>query len=79
MSSPEPFEAPEANRYADEAREVLAEFGGDAEAAIAALLHDLDSLNADRDAVLQAADRAVSRGFIRGVFSAGARRERDGE
>lgn len=78
MSPTEPREAPEPSPYAEEAREVLAEFGGDAEAAIAALLHDLDALSVDRAALLQDADRAVSRGFIRGVFSAGARRERDG-
>ena len=77
MSSAEPTEAPDADHYAAEVDAVLEEFGGDHRAAIAALLHDLDVLDADRRAVLNEADKAVSRGFIRGVFSAGARRERN--
>ncbi|POR55120.1 hypothetical protein [Bosea psychrotolerans] len=51
--------------------DVLAEFDGDARAAIRALLHD-------QAALIRDAQQAVSRGFIRGVFSAGARRL-DGE
>lgn len=39
---------------------VLGEFGGDARKAIAALLHDLDTLAADARSV-------VSRGFVRGI------------
>ncbi|WP_236846357.1 MULTISPECIES: hypothetical protein [unclassified Bosea (in: a-proteobacteria)] len=49
------------------ADEVLAEFKGDARAAIAALLED-------RDALLHQADSATSHGFLRGRFSEGARR-----
>lgn len=40
---------------------VLAEFGGDARAAIAALLHDLDLLARD-------AASTTSRGYVRGCF-----------
>lgn len=49
------------------ADELLAQFGGDARDAIAALLQD-------RDALLDEADGATSRGFLRGRFSEGARR-----
>jgi hypothetical protein len=51
----------------DEIDEVLAEFGGDAREAIRALLHDQAALVTD-------AEQAVSRGFLRGWFSQGARR-----
>lgn len=51
----------------DEIDEVLAEFGGDVREAIRALLHDQAALVAD-------AEQAVSRGFLRGLFSEGARR-----
>ncbi len=50
-----------------EVDQVLAEFGGDARAAIRALLDDLATLVDD-------AEEAVSRGFLRGRFSEGARR-----
>lgn len=45
---------------------VLAEFHGDARAAIGALLYN-------RDELLRDADRAASLGFLRGRFSDGAR------
>lgn len=45
---------------------VLAEFHGDAPAAIGALLHN-------RDELLRDADRAASLGFLRGRFSEGTR------
>lgn len=51
-----------------EADEVLAEFGGDVREAIRALLHDQAALVAD-------AEQAVSRGYLRGWFSQGARRQ----
>jgi hypothetical protein len=47
--------------------EVLAEFSGDPREAVRALLHDQAVLLAD-------AQQAVSRGFLRGKFSEGARR-----
>lgn len=50
-----------------EVDDVLAEFGGDARAAVRALLDDQATLIAD-------AQEAVSRGFLRGKFSEGARR-----
>lgn len=49
---------------------VLAEFDGDARAAIGALLHN-------RDELLRDADRAASLGFLRGRFSQGARPVRE--
>lgn len=49
---------------------VLAEFEGDARAAIGALLHN-------RDELLRDADRAASLGFLRGRFSEGARPARE--
>ncbi len=49
---------------------VLAEFEGDARAAIGALLHN-------RDELLRDADRAASLGFLRGRFSEGARPVRE--
>jgi hypothetical protein len=63
---PSPVVIDEAARQT-EVDEVLAEFGGDARAAIGALLDDLATLVAD-------AEEAVSRGFLRGRFSEGARR-----
>ncbi|HEV7260113.1 MAG TPA: hypothetical protein VGN82_20175 [Bosea sp. (in: a-proteobacteria)] len=48
-----------------EINDLIAEHGSE-RAAIRALLHDLTVL-------LQDADRSTSRGFLRGVFSAGAR------
>ncbi len=52
----------------DEIDEVLAEFGGDVREAIRALLHDQAALVVD-------AEQAVSRGYLRGWFSQGARRQ----
>lgn len=49
---------------------VLAEFDGDARAAIGALLHN-------REELLRDADRAASLGFLRGRFSEGARPARE--
>ncbi len=63
---PSPVIIDEASRQV-EVDEVLAEFGGDARAAIRALLDDQATLVAD-------AEEAVSRGFLRGRFSEGARR-----
>ena len=63
---PSPMIVDEAARKA-EVDEVLTEFGGDARAAIRALLDDQATLVAD-------AEEAVSRGFLRGRFSEGARR-----
>lgn len=63
---PSPVVIDEAARQA-EVDEVLGEFGGDARAAIRALLDDQATLVAD-------AEEAVSRGFLRGRFSEGARR-----
>jgi hypothetical protein len=66
MSS-QPLEKIEPQVSEQEIDEVLAEFDGNARAAIRALLHD-------QAALIRDAQQAVSRGFIRGVFSAGARR-----
>jgi len=63
---PSPVTVDDAARKA-EVDEVLAEFDGDARAAIRALLDDQLTLVAD-------AEEAVSRGFLRGKFSEGARR-----
>lgn len=49
---------------------VIAEFGGDARAAVRALLHN-------REELLRDADRAASLGFLRGRFSEGARPARE--
>lgn len=65
MSSPEPQAAPERDELEWEIVELVAEHGSE-RAALRALLHDFHVLLAD-------ADRSVSRGFLRGVFSAGAR------
>lgn len=51
--------------------ELVAEHGSE-RAALRALLHDFHVLLAD-------ADKAVSRGFLRGMFSEGARAPRDDE
>jgi predicted HD phosphohydrolase len=66
MSAPPP-EKSDSKFAGSEVDAVLAEFGGDAHAAIAALLHDMRVLLAD-------AEQATSRGFLRGKFSEGARR-----
>jgi hypothetical protein len=66
--SAEPLAKPESDVVEDEAAEILAEFNGDALAAIRALLHDRDVLLAD-------AEQAVPRGFLKGKFSEGARRQ----
>lgn len=50
---------------------LVAEHGSE-RAALRAVLHDLDVLLAD-------ADKTVSRGFLRGMFSEGARRQDDGD
>jgi len=55
-----PPTTPDAGRVL-EVDSVLAEFDGDARAAIAALLHDLDALARD-------AAEATSRGYVRGRF-----------
>ena len=55
--------AAEVAAFVEDLRE---EFGGDDSAALRALAHDHIVLLAD-------ADRSVSRGFLRGIFSAGAR------
>lgn len=66
QTHPSPVIVDEAARKA-QVDEVLAEFGGDAHKAIRALLDDQATLVAD-------AEEAVSRGFLRGRFSEGARR-----
>jgi hypothetical protein len=63
----QPLEKTDPEVSEQEIDEVLAEFDGDARAALRALLHDQAELIRD-------AQQAVSRGFIRGVFAAGARR-----
>ena len=65
MSFAEPQAAPERDELEWEIVELVAEHGSE-RAALRALLHDFHVLLAD-------ADRSVSRGFLRGVFSAGAR------
>ncbi|MCZ8041673.1 MAG: hypothetical protein O9330_04285 [Beijerinckiaceae bacterium] len=52
-----------------EVADLVAEHGSE-RAALRALLHDFNVLLAD-------ADRAASRGFLRGMFSEGARAPRD--
>jgi hypothetical protein len=61
-----PKQAPAPNPMELQIDTVLAEFHGDARAAIGALLHN-------RDELLRDADRAASLGFLRGRFSEGAR------
>jgi hypothetical protein len=63
MSAP-PLEEPDSEIAGSEVDAILAEFGGDARAAIAALMHDTRVLLAD-------AEQATSRGFLRGKFSEG--------
>lgn len=65
MSSAEPQAAPERDELEWELVELVEEHGSE-RAALRALLHDFHVLLAD-------ADRSVSRGFLRGAFSAGAR------
>ncbi len=61
-----PKQAPAPNPMERQIDSVLAEFDGNARAAIGALLHN-------RDELLRDADRAASLGFLRGRFSEGAR------
>ena len=63
-------QAPAPKPMEQEIDSVLAEFDGDARAAIGALLHN-------RDELLRDADRAASLGFLRGRFSEGARPVRE--
>lgn len=65
-----PKQAPAPNPMGLQIDTVLAEFHGDARAAIEPLLHN-------RDELLWDADRAASLGFLRGRFSEGARPFRD--
>ncbi|MGO4402628.1 hypothetical protein AB4Z10_00005 [Bosea sp. RAF48] len=70
--SPEP--APEtdfANEIECEINDLVAEHGSE-RAALRAVLHDFNVLLAD-------ADRSVSRGYLRGLFSQGARPVREPE
>ncbi|MFN3670408.1 MAG: hypothetical protein ACK4VM_00700 [Bosea sp. (in: a-proteobacteria)] len=70
--SPEPAEKLPADPVSEaEIDEVIAECGG-AREAVRALLHDMTMLMVD-------ADQAMSRGFLRGKFSDGARRQADDE
>jgi len=70
MSNPNPKpSAPEEITEA-EIDEVLVEFGGDPRATIRALLQD-------RVTILVDADRSVSRGYVKGLFSEGARPVKD--
>jgi hypothetical protein len=57
---------PEPDEIEWEIADLIAEHGSE-RAALRALLHDMNVLLVD-------ADRSISRGFLRGVFSAGARR-----
>ena len=57
---------PEPDETEWEIADLIAEHGSE-RAALRALLHDMNVLLAD-------ADQATSRGFLRGVFSSGARR-----
>ena len=70
MTSPEPAMAPERAPMTSRADELVPEFRGDAQAAIVAQLEA-------REALMLAADRATSRGFLRAVFSEEARAPRD--
>ena len=72
MPSAVPKQAPEQTPADAKIDSVLAEFGGDARAAIGALLHN-------REELLRDADRAASLGFLRGRFSEGARPVREAE
>ena len=66
MPSAEPIPVTEPVHAEARIDATLADFGGDARAAIGALL-----LN--RDEIMRDADRVISVGFLRGRFSAGAR------
>ncbi len=68
----QPQSAPVPNPMEGKIDAVLAEFGGDARAAIGALLYN-------REELLRDADRAISLGFLRGKFSEGARPVRESE
>jgi ribosomal 50S subunit-associated protein YjgA (DUF615 family) len=65
MSLPKPIPDADLDDIECEIADLVAEHGSE-RAALRALLQDLDTLLAD-------ADRAVSRGFLRGYFSEGAR------
>ncbi len=65
MSAEPAPESDEANEIEWEINDLVAEHGSE-RAALRAVLHDFNVLLAD-------ADRSVSRGFLRGVFSQGAR------
>jgi hypothetical protein len=68
MSNPEPKTHPENTDLDDiecEIADLITEHGSE-RAALRAVLHDMDAL-------LKDADRSVSRGFLKGMFSAGAR------
>ncbi len=70
--SPQAAEDDSTNAISEaEIDEVIAECGG-AREAVRALLHDMTMLMMD-------ADQAMSRGFLRGKFSDGARRQCDDE
>jgi hypothetical protein len=74
MSNPEPKSEPESADLDDiecEIADLVAEHGSE-HAALRAVLHDMDVLMAD-------ADRSVSRGYLRGKFSEGARPVRGDE
>jgi hypothetical protein len=70
--SAQPRAEPIPNPVEGQVDAVIAEFGGDARAAVRALLHN-------RDELLRDADRAASLGYLRGRFSEGARPARDPE
>ena len=63
---------PVSNQVEGQVDTVIAELGGDARAAIRALLHN-------RDELLRDADRPASLGFLCGRFSEGARPARERE
>lgn len=65
MTAPRQEDSDPANEIECEIDDLIAEHGSE-RAAIRALLHDLTVLLVD-------ADRSVSRGFLRGLFSGGAR------
>ena len=72
MSSIASKQEPASSHAEEKIDSMLAEFGGDARAAIGALLHN-------RDELLRDADRSASVGFLRGRFSQGARPVREAE
>lgn len=67
--NPSPDAEPDAIEW--EIADLVAEHGSE-RAALRAVLHDFDVMLAD-------ANKAVSRGFLRGMFSAGARRQDEDE